>query len=220
MHGTCTGAKAHDSGLYTPEYAKRVAKCVLMELDQTGIFQESQGKSQLPEFFGTGSACYCKDLRIPNLPEQKCIHCWDRGGILEASGCEGELLEASGRTGDTQAQPKEVNSAPRERPPGEAGCHLETMGVEELATRYMSQNKYDYKSCEHLLEQMSLRSPNKVRSLLQDQQAEYLSLGVYSHGGFYGETLASQKFPQMTKYLNLFGRKHLPKQMDLNHNQS
>ena len=84
----------------------------------------------------------------------------------------------------------------------------------------MSQNKYDYQSCEHLLEQMSLRSPNKVRSLLQDQQAEYLSLGVYSHGGFYGETLASQKFPQMTKYLKLFGRKHLPKQMDLNHNQS
>ena len=179
--------------MYTPEYAKRVAKCVLMELDQTGIFQESQGKSQLPEFFGTGSACYCKDLRIPNLPEQKCIHCWDRGGILEASGCEGELLEASGRTGDTQAQPKEVNSAPRERPPGEAGCHLETMGVEELATRYMSQNKYDYKSCEHLLEQMSLRSPNKVRSLLQDQQAEYLSLGVYSHGGFLRRDLGLPK---------------------------
>ncbi|OLP92891.1 Sodium channel protein type 11 subunit alpha [Symbiodinium microadriaticum] len=56
-----------------------------------------------------------------------------------------------------------------------------------------------------------MKSPNRNRSLV-NRDAECLTLGVYSHGAFYGTTNASVKHPQLTAYLNAFGKKHLPRQ--------
>ena len=44
-----------------------------------------------------------------------------------------------------------------------------------------------------------------------EREAEYLTLGMYSHGAFYGATKASCRYPQLTSDLNAFGKHHLPK---------
>ena len=43
-------------------------------------------------------------------------------------------------------------------------------------------------------------------------KAEYLTLGMYSHGNFYGITNNTLQRPNLVRYLNNFARKHLPRE--------
>ena len=113
VHAACTGKVAEGSGVFTPEYAQRVAKSVLQELEYQGVQQESQGRSKLLETFGNGETCFCKDLQIPSLPEQKCTSCWPRALGIQASGTSDRFLEASGRGS---------RYCPGKRPPGVPGA--------------------------------------------------------------------------------------------------
>ncbi|CAE7909695.1 unnamed protein product, partial [Symbiodinium microadriaticum] len=68
------------------EFAQRVVKGVLQELEFSEVLKEGQGETQLCEMFGVGDTCFCEDLKIPNLPEQKCTKCWQWGIHSEVKG--------------------------------------------------------------------------------------------------------------------------------------
>ena len=205
-HAACVGAVGSRSEQYTPEFAKRVAKCVLQELEFQEVQQESQGKTQLPELFGTGDMCFCQDLRIPNLPEQKCTVCWDRG--LGCRPLEREVGQDSGSKVATQAETQGPSSE-LEPQRYEAGL-VGDPAVEAHAGKLLKAREYSFKACESLLEGATLKSPNRTRSMV-GTGAEYVTFGAYSHGAFYGATRATEENSQLVRYLNAFGRAHLPK---------
>ena len=154
VHAACTGKVAEGSGVYTPEYAQRVAKSVLQELEYQGVQQESQGRSKLLETFGNGETCFCKDLQIPSLPEQKCTSCWPRALGIQASGTSDRVLEASGRDlGTAQASDPQVSQVPfgsTYNP--EQAQQVDQVASEAKARELNQKQDYSFQSCEALLE--------------------------------------------------------------------
>ena len=213
QHAPCTGKVGTLSSRYTPEFSRRVAKGVLQELEYSDVQQECVGTTQLPELFGAGDMCFCRDLKIPNLPEQKCPMCWDNGLLSEVKGVsEGTVGQVSGQDAPQakKAQvPSEGDDAPRQVT-GSIGS-AEQQEVEERARKLLQCRDFSFKACEELLNLAPLKSPNRNRSMVE-RDAEYLTLGVYSHGAFYGTTNASERHPQLTAHLNAFGQRHLPPQ--------
>ena len=61
VHARCEGSLMNSSGLYTPEFARRVAR---------HIQQEAQGQTKLPEAFRVGLTCVCSELQICRLAAQ------------------------------------------------------------------------------------------------------------------------------------------------------
>ena len=67
------------------------------ELDHPSVAQECRGKSHLPEAFGTGAACVCDELQIPNLPAQTCPCCIMGRSMVPDGDVSGEVaFTASG----------------------------------------------------------------------------------------------------------------------------
>ena len=212
QHAQCTGAVGQRSEQYTPEFAKRVAKCVLQELEYSGVHSECQGKTQLPELFGTGEMCFCQDLRIPNLPEQQCTACWSRVSLGEVQGSsEGSLGQDSGKGQDkAQARTQEPSSEVEVDPEGIQAGLITNQEGEERAKAALRQKEYTWKACEELRKETAHQSPNKVRSLVEGR-SNYVTFGAYSHGAFYGATRATENQPYLVKFLNTLGRQYLPK---------
>ena len=212
QHAPCTGKIGTASSRYAVDFAKRVAKGVLQELEHSDVQQECLGSTQLPELFGAGDMCFCQDLKIPNLPEQKCPMCWEQRLLSEdklKGDSEGHVGQVSGQDA-SQAKVPQVLSESSSPNRQEAGSVMHS-NVEERAQQLLARKDFSFKACEELLSLAPMKSPNRNRSLV-NRDAECLTLGVYSHGAFYGTTNASVKHPQLTAYLNAFGKKHLPRQ--------
>ncbi|CAE7294300.1 GIP [Symbiodinium sp. CCMP2592] len=72
---------------------------------------------------------------------------------------------------------------------------------------------YTFANCEKLLANTLRNEANNLRSIHLDLGAEdqiYVTLGMYTHGGVHGVTRASKELDVAVRYLNHFGRHHLP----------
>ena len=61
-HAKCEGGVARGTAYYTPEFANRVVKALLQELNKTGLQQKINGRTTLLSKFGEGTACLCHTL--------------------------------------------------------------------------------------------------------------------------------------------------------------
>ena len=94
----------------------------------------------------------------------------------------------------------------------EQAQQVDQVASEAKARELNQKQDYSFQSCEALLELTELRNTNKSRTLLNEPKAEYLTLGMYSHGNFYGITNNTLQRPNLVRYLNNFARKHLPRE--------
>ncbi|CAE7764523.1 unnamed protein product, partial [Symbiodinium necroappetens] len=192
-------------------------RTVLMEeLEFSDVQKEGQGQTQLCEMFGVGDTCFCEDLKIPNLPEQKCTKCWRWGLSSEIKGSSEEEVEVHETTGvEKQAQADrpqvepQVFSANKEE---ETGFKASKADSEARAKQLIQAGDYTMQALEKLLNTSNLQPPHKNPKRACRPTSEYLTLGMYSYGGFYGLTTATTERPWLTKYLNQFARKQLPKE--------
>ena len=100
--------------------------------------------------------CFCKDLQIPNLPEQKCPMCWDRVLFSEVKGCsEGPVVEASGSQVTAQVPGHQVD--PGENPPKRPeALSVESQALEEKALQLLKCKDFSFAACETLLDMSQL----------------------------------------------------------------
>ena len=215
-HARCSGPHRLSGDSYTKEFAQRVATGVLQELEFSEVLKEGQGETQLCELFGVGDACFCEDLKIPNLPEQKCTKCWQWGLRSEVKGSSEGTVKVQGKPGGfetAQAGTPQVEAQVFSTSDSKgSGFQVDKADSEDKARDLLEKGRFTMKALEELLGTSNIQPPHRNPKRACRFFSEYLTLGMYSHGGFYGQTKATAERPWLTRYLNQFARKHLPKE--------
>ena len=153
-HGRPVGKDVTASASYTPELARIVSGILCQELSHTGVLEECQGRSQLPEWFGLGTRCTCSELG-------------SKGEDLECGGFSREVLQGEGVgsvQGDPslQATPQQVSQVgvqvgPQDPEAAHAAEHRSHDGstagvlrVETLAKELLEKGDFRWESLEEL----------------------------------------------------------------------
>ena len=125
-HGRCEGGVAKESELYTSEFTRRAGRVILQELDHASVVSEMQGQSHLPQQFGEGVRCMCRDVTLPKR-SQLCGQCLMQSCPGVGEGLErdtsdpssGEGMGSGGQVG-AHTQPEGQGSGREDR--HEQGC--------------------------------------------------------------------------------------------------
>ena len=201
QHGRCEGKDAEASARYTPEYAKRVAKVMCQELSHQQVIAECQGNSSLPVMFGVGGTCQCDEPCFKNQ-QQPCGQCVCTEQAYEAREADQPTAQEAEEVFET-AGPPEMEAANWNQ--------REMEEVEGLAKELRKKQRFDFASCERLVE-LFPKGPKPSRpGACADQEGRYDVFGAYVYGNQQGITRRTREFPECTRYLNMFMSFHCGK---------
>eukprot|EP00439_Symbiodinium_sp_Y106_P025508 s4411_g3.t1 len=195
QHGRSEGRVLKESECYTKEYVRRAATAIMCEHTQHSLQAECglPAHSVLPDQFGEGIVCTCREVSLPQRP-RKCSKCCQENGVpgeglggSVAGGSEG--LEEGWKVWD-EAEVALLSS------------HADEIMnlVEKEAQRLLASADFNHQSCTNLIGQIPLKK-NQRHRLLGTQNLGYLILGMYAYGNQYGITKHTKQLPQTTKYL-------------------
>ena len=210
QHARSTGQSKNDEDTYTTELSKRITKYLLEELSHHDVLREACGKTSLPEGFGLGESCVCNELKVPNLPEQRCLSCLGGSGILPGDYREAYEVQVSKVENPQAPEVSPRSSATNDSPVGGHEAYQVDEASEQTARELWSRKDFSMEACERLLKSLSL--PNrgtKTRNIVGNNQAQYGTFGAYSYGSQYGVTKLTEQQPWVTRYLNSFLQKQL-----------
>ena len=128
------------------------------------------------------------------------------------------LIEEFPRTGEDEADAGLLEEEPLEA----AWCDEEdltasaatTIMVESMAREARAHGNFDSTTLQSILLELraalQARSSSGLRWQSSTSSTSRLTLGGYSHGSFHGICKATLKFPEVTRYLNYYLRRHVP----------
>ena len=175
-HGRPVGKDVTASASYTPELARIVSGILCQELSHTGVLEECQGRSQLPEWFGLGTRCTCSELG-------------SKGEDLECGGFSREVLQGEGVgsvQGDPslQATPQQVSQVgvqvgPQDPEAAHAAEHRSHDGstagvlrVETLAKELLEKGDFRWESLEELANLFFQLPKGQSRRMLRGSEGQ------------------------------------------------
>ena len=205
VHGRCEGWETSRTRDYTPEFAKRVAQVMLQELNHQQVQWECQGQTSLPEGFGEGFLCQCKETHVA-AQSMTCGACsvqgsWDqehRPGDFHQVPQDGEasgFLRNGRFASDNGISPEEVEAFMSES---------EKQVCEAEAQRLLQNKDFRHESCEQLLKNFPLQPIMKHRRMLGNNRSIYVTLGVYAYGNHYGITKKTRVWENLCRYMNAY----------------
>ena len=205
VHGRCEGWETSRTRDYTPEFAKRVAQVMLQELNHQQVQWECQGQTSLPEGFGEGFLCQCKETHVA-AQSMTCGACsvqgsWDqehRPGDFHQVPQDGEasgFLRNGRFASDNGISPEEVEAFMSES---------EKQVCEAEAQRLLQNKDFRHESCEQLLKNLPLQPIMKHRRMLGNNRSIYVTLGVYAYGNHYGITKKTRVWENLCRYMNAY----------------
>ena len=209
-HGRCEGPDANRSSRYTSEYVRKASQTICQELNYCSVLEECRGISQLPEWFGMGSRCACRELE-------------HHGNSVECGECFREVLQGSSegvggpeaQASEPQAQVCSVTTSSSSRVVGESDKQATlkeapTMPEVEARANGLLQNQdFSWKALEEVLGILGQLPNGRPRRMLRGAQGKSYVFGLYTYGSQHGITNRSRDMPQTTRYVNHFLRKHL-----------
>ena len=229
-HGRCEGVAARDSGLYTPEYARKVGNIILQELDHASAIAEAQGNSSLPSQFGEGTRRMCHEVSLPKQ-KQLCGRCILQSDVMvqgcsavegSGSGVSGKELEGIG-LGETGGAEVDARVEPEGQGSGEQvgvqedsdveSCQFnqtQAKLIEQLASSMCQKQQFQHRDCEQLLNLLPKASQSRSRGILEQPPEKYVTLGAYSYGNRYGVTKVTSQLPCFTRYILQYLQHHDP----------
>ena len=198
QHGKCEGETATRSARYTKSFASPVAKALALELTSYLVQQECQGSSSLPEVFGEGMMCQCREL--PRETPGKCGACLLGELVVQGS-------QASGTSGHPSPQAsQELVTQDFEPEPqvDEAYSAVEVQQAEARAQQLLQTKDWSTKACEGLIRSLPLKPQAARPGQLGSDKVKYFVFGAYAHGAQYGITNRTSQFPKCVQYLNMY----------------
>ena len=200
VHGRCEGEASSRSRMYTEEYARRAAEAITMELNHVSVCQECHGHTQLPEAFGEGGTCQCRDLN--GDPGARCGWC-----------LQGDVQifdEASGLQGNPKPQATQAEVLEPYDPEEGHYAATELIHAEEYAKELLQRQDFSEAACLELVKRLPLKAQQTREGKLGSDKVMYHVFGAYAHGNQYGNCSRTKQMHQSVKYLNQFLKNQTP----------
>ena len=170
-----------------PQKPRKCGHC--MSVEEPNVEPDSQS-TELPR------PCHSSEASGSSVQGKGCLLEGTGSCTSEASGCS---VQGKGMFSDdwvTGGEAQEVfEVSTRDNKVDE-----KVQAVEDKARSFRKAKEYEAKACEELIDALFQVSASSRRGIVDQQGGKYLVFGAYSHGGCYGITRQTQKFPQTVRY--------------------